>query len=64
MNDGCKDLPHDMEGYLSNANSVTLQLHLSTKVTAEICFTVKAHSGSKTVIVEGVYKHGKCKPKL
>lgn len=56
----CKDLPFDMEGYLSNSNSVSLQLHLNNDETAEICFVVKASSESKAVIVvEGIYKAGK-----
>ena len=57
VTDDCMDLPFDMEGYLSNSNSVTLQLQLAT---SEICFVVKASSGSKTVIVEGIHKPRKC----
>ena len=53
VTDDCMDLPFDMEGYLSNSNSLTLQLQLAT---SEICFVVKASSGSKTAIVEGIHK--------
>ena len=60
LTDGCTNLPFDMEGYFSNSNSVTLQLHLNMDDTDGICFAVKASSGSKTVIVEGIHKsrHG------
>ena len=60
LTDVCKDLPFDMEGYLANSNSVTLQLHLNTDETAEICFVIKASSGGKAIIVvEGIHKAGK-----
>ena len=63
VTEGCKDLPYNMEGYLSNSNSVTLQLHdlLNKDEISEICFVIKAHSGSKTITVEGVHKSGRCR---
>ena len=53
---GCKKLPLQMEGYLSNSNLISLELNLSLKNVTEICFLVVVNNATNTVNVEGIYK--------
>lgn len=53
LTNNCKDLPSHMMGYVSNANSLSLELPLLE--TSPICFSVEVSSANKTVIVEGTY---------
>lgn len=52
------ELQSELKGHLVNSNSISLELQLNLEETTEVCFTVTANNGTKTVTVSGTYKAG------
>ena len=56
-NPGCKDLPLQMKGHLTNSNYISIELNVSKDDRSEICFSVIVSNinGAEMISIEGTH---------